>query len=428
MNVFLTGACGFIGGAVLHALVLRGHRVTCLARGVAAGRLEAQGLPGVRVVRGEFTRPEEWLRHVAGHDVAINCVGILRESRRSPFVEVHRRTPFALFEAASNLGLQKVIQISAAGAVPEAKTRYHHTKWCADQRLMELDAPYVIFRPSVVYGAGGQSTELFLTLAALPILPVPGDGEYRLQPIHVDDLVRAILIAVEDPETRDLVVEAGGAAPLSFRQLLEELARWLGRRDTLYFVPIPWPVVGIVAWFTELLGGNGPITRDEATMLRQGNTTDNGPFVEAFGFEPVSFPAGLARMPCTEATRWRAGLAPLRTLLRLALAFVWIYTGIVSAFMYPAAESLQMLARTGLHGLVAWMALYAASLLDFVLGAATALRFRLRLVGWIQIAVIVTYTLILSFRMPELWIHPFGALSKNAVLLVATLILIALED
>lgn len=428
MYIFLTGATGFIGGAVLRALLLRGHTVTCLVRGRSADQLEAQELHGVRVVRGEFIRPETWVRHVAGHDAVINCVGMIRESKRAPFVEVHRRAPIALFEAASNAGVSKVIQVSAAGADAHAPSRYSRSKWGADQRLVEIGIPYVIFRPSIVYGSESYSMRLFLAMAAQPITPVPGDGEYQLQPIHVDDLVRAILIALEEPGISNITVEAGGAEPLSFNRLLDELARWLGRKKGAWKVPIPWLVMRLMARAGEFLGDRALINRDELEMLRRGNQTDNTIFFEQFGFEPVSLRTGLARISRSEEVRWRAGLAFLRLPLRLAIAFVWIYTGIISAFVYPVEDSLKMLERTGLTGIMASLALYSASLVDSVLGLALLFGLRIRLVGWLQLLVMVGYTVILSFSMPELWLHPFGALSKNIVFLMATLVLMALED
>ena len=163
-------------------------------------------------------------------------------------------------------------------------------------------------------------------------------------------------------------------------------------------------------------------------MLRRGNQTDNTIFFEQFGFEPVSLRTGLARISRSDEVRWRAGLAFLRLPLRLAIAFVWIYTGIISAFVYPVEDSLQMLERTGLTGITASLALYGASLVDAVLGLALLFGLRIRLVAWLQLLVMVGYTVILSFRMPELWLHPFGALSKNVVFLMATLVLMALED
>src|SRR5947207_2157255 len=138
MRIFLTGATGFIGGHLLRAMVERGHEVTCLARGSGARQLEAMALAGVRVVTGEFTRPDEGLAEIAGHDAVVNTVGIIREAGKSSFRAVHTDGPIALFEAAARAGVRKLVQLSALGAAPEADTGFLRSKGAADRRLSEL--------------------------------------------------------------------------------------------------------------------------------------------------------------------------------------------------------------------------------------------------------------------------------------------------
>jgi uncharacterized protein YbjT (DUF2867 family) len=174
MRIFMTGATGFVGGHLLRALSARGHDVTCLARGAGARRIEAMALPGVRVVEGEFTRPEAWLELVAGHDAVVNTVGIIREASGATFATVHTEAPIALFEAAARAGARKIVQLSAMGADEAAVSRYHRSKHAADLRLAELGVPFVVVRPSLVYGPGDHSMTFFLSLAALPITPIPG--------------------------------------------------------------------------------------------------------------------------------------------------------------------------------------------------------------------------------------------------------------
>lgn len=386
MRVFLTGATGFIGDHLLEALVAREHEVTCLARGGGAARLEAMALPGVRVVRGEFTRPEEWLGEIAGHDAVVNTVGIIRETGRSKFKVLHADAPVALFEAAARGGIRKIVQLSALGAAPEADTAFLRSKGAADRRLAELGVPYVVVRPSLVYGPGDHSMTYFLSLAALPVTPIPGDGQYRVQPVHVDDLVRALVQAVERDDLAAITVDAGGRAPLIFDAMFDVLARWLGRPNGARKLHVPRALVQWVAAATDALGGRGPINPEELRLLERGNVADNGPFIREFGFEPVAFEAGMARRPRTEAIEWHARLTHLRVPLRLSIAFIWLWTGFVSAFVYPEWESLAMLARVGITGAVAPVILYGISLFEIALGVATAAGYRIRLLGMIQLA------------------------------------------
>jgi uncharacterized protein YbjT (DUF2867 family) len=176
MRVFLTGASGFLGGHILRALAARGHAVTCLLRAGSAQRIEEMKLPGVSVCPGDFTEPAGWQHALAGHDAVINSVGIIRETRAASFAKVHRDAPIALFEAAQRAGVKKIVQISACGADDAASSEYHLTKRAADRRLAELGVPFVVLRPSLVYGPQDHSMTFFASLAALPVTLVPDDG------------------------------------------------------------------------------------------------------------------------------------------------------------------------------------------------------------------------------------------------------------
>jgi NADH dehydrogenase len=205
---------------------------------------------------------------------------------------VHTAAPLALFAAAADAGVRKIVQISALGADEQARSRYHRSKRVADRRLAELGVPSVVLRPSIVYGPGDHSMRLFARLAALPITPVPGDGQYQLQPVHVNDLARAVVTAVERTDLHTLTVDVGGAQALTFAAILDTLARQQDKQGGARILPIPWPLMRLVAALTDLLGV-GPITREELGMLRRGNTADIAPFVAAFGFVPLPFEEGI---------------------------------------------------------------------------------------------------------------------------------------
>ena len=425
MRVFLTGASGFIGMAILRELVRSGYDVTCLAREKSKAKIEALGLPGVTVLAGDFTRIGNWQELIRNHDVVINSVGIIRETPNSRFEDVHTKAPVALFEAAKEVGVSKIIQISALGADDEAGSRYHLSKREADQHLTKLGVPYVILRPSFVYGPNDHSVTFFQSLAALPITLVPGDGQYQVQPVFIDDLVRAVVLSIEKQELSDVTIDVGGKTAITFDELLDTLARNLEKRQAQK-VHVPWWIMKAGANLTDLLG-RGPINNEELGMLRRGNSCDITPFVERFGFEPIAFQTGVARKSLNRADRWYARLTHLQIPLRLTVAFIWLATGIISAFV-STEMGFQLLRDIGITGTPATVALYGTSWFEIAIGLATAVGWRVRLMGWIQILLILGFTLILSLTDPaNWWLHPFGPLTKNIPLLGATLVMLAME-
>ncbi|HEU5439431.1 MAG TPA: NAD-dependent epimerase/dehydratase family protein [Ktedonobacterales bacterium] len=300
MRIFLAGATGFIGSHTLRALTARGHQVTCLVR--RSGRSSAEwehvtrrlaAIPGTQVAVGDWTNAATWCDAVAGHDAVVNAVGIIRETRRARFDVVQTSAPIALFEAAAKAAACKIVQLSALGADTGARSAFHRSKRAADEHLARLGVPYVVLRPSFVYGPGDHSMAFFARLARWPLAPVPGDGRTLLQPVYVADLVSAIVQAVERDDLAAQVVDVGGAQVLTFAALLDCLARAEGKTRGARKLHIAWPLVALAAAGTDLLGGHGPITRDELGMLRRAMPVDLAPFVALFGFVPRPFSEGV---------------------------------------------------------------------------------------------------------------------------------------
>ncbi|MDB5757999.1 MAG: dehydrogenase [Burkholderia sp.] len=423
--ILLTGASGFIGRHLADALVRDGHEVVCAVRDPA--RMHDQRF---RYVAVDFLRDVDaasWLPRLAGIDVVINAVGILREHGSQTFDAIHSRTPRALFAACVQAGVHRVVQISALGADEQAVSRYHLSKKEADDYLASLPLRFVIVQPSLIYGQGGTSAKLFSTLATLPLIMLPGDGRQQVQPVHIDDLVTAIRLMVERdmaPATRLPVV---GPEPMSMRTFIATLRQAMGA-GRARFMPIPLALVRIAAAAGRLLPG-ALLDPETLAMLERGNTGDAAPLTALLGHAPRPV-RHFIEAPQAASLRLKAKLNWLLPMLRLTVALVWILTGIVSLGLYPVDESYALLARTGIVGWLAPVMLYGAALLDLGFGIATlALPVRRRRWLWIaQLAVIGFYTVIISFRLPEFWLHPYGPLSKNLPMLGAILLLLELED
>ncbi len=114
---------------------------------------------------------------------------------------------------------------------------------------------------------------------------------------------------------------------------------------------------------------------------------------------------------------------PLHLLLRLALAFIWIWTGVVVLFLAPIEDSLALMAPLGLPENVAIAVIWIVAILELGLGAALVANWRVREIALIQMALIAAFTLIITLFLPEQWLHPFGPVSKNIPLLAATYVL-----
>ena len=379
----------------------------------------------MRAVAADFTRdfePDVWLPRLHGVDVVINAVGIIREQGTQTFDAIHTRAACALFAACARSGVRLVIQISALGADEHARSRYHLSKKRADDFLSALPLHSVIVQPSVVFGPGGGSARLFSMLSSLPLIGLPGRGGQQMQPVHVDDVAAAIVALLEHPLPSGSRLPVVGPEAMSLRAYLLALRQALGL-GRAFFVPMPMPAMWLAASAGKWLPGS-LLEPETLQMLERGNVADPAPITALLGRAPRPVQHFFTDPP---AARLRAQLDWLLPLLRASIALVWIVTGIVSLGLYPVADSYALLARVGITGALAPLMLYGAALLDLVFGIATLCLKRRYLLWLAQIVVIVFYTAIISWRMSDFWLHPYGPLLKNLPMLAAILLLLELE-
>src|SRR5688572_6274915 len=355
MNIYLTGASGFIGQGLMRSLDKRGHAVICgMHRSLPT--LESASCAGMETVDfAADTEPAAWMKRLRGVDVVVNAVGLIREREKQRFDALHTYAPIALFTAAVSAGCRRIVQISALGADEHARSRYHLSKKAADDFLATLPVDWVIARPSLVFGPGGQSARLFTMLASLPWIPVPGRGEFEVQPIHVDDLVEAIVALIEAPTSQRRVVPLVGPHPLSFEEFLAELRRAMELSPTR-FIRVPRTLMRLAARLLGYMRGS-VLDRETLEMLFRGNSADVSATRELLGREPRQVQAFLPRGTAS-LERSAAQLRWLLPILRWSVGLVWIATGVVSIWFYPDAESYALLARTGITGRWAPIALY----------------------------------------------------------------------
>lgn len=423
MVVFLTGASGFIGKRLAAALAAAGHEVVRAQRGDAPG-------PG-RAVHVDFVRDvhaDVWLPRLSGVDAVINAAGILRETDATTFEQVHTLAPIALFDACARQGIAVVVQISALGADGGAASRYHLSKKAADDHLASLPVRGYIVQPSLVYGRGGTSAQLFDTLAAMPVILVPGDGAQRVQPVHVADLVDVVRAMIEDSaaaSTRVVRVPVVGPEALRLSDFLARLRSAL-RLPRAPIVAVPMTLVRLAARINDMTR-RGLLDSETLGMLERGNTGDAGHTQRWLRRAPRAVEQFIADEHVRDA-RMAALLGWLLPVLRASVAVVWIVTGVISLGLYPTSESYALLARVGVTGVIAPPVLYGAAVLDLALGAGVVLLRRRRWLWLVQIAVMLGYTALITWKLPEFWLHPYGPLLKNVPMLAAIWLLFTLEE
>ncbi len=293
MKVFLTGGTGFMGSEVLRQLVVAGHSVRALIREGSEDKLMSAG--NVEVYPGDVTDSSSLVGALDGCDAVIHLVGIIREfpGRGVTFKKIHVEGTGNMLEAAEEQGVQRFLHMSANGTREQGIAAYHRTKWQAEKLVCNSTLDWTIFRPSVIFGPGSEFVDMLAELIRrIPVVPVIGDGQYRMQPVTVEQVAASFINALEMPETIGEIYHLGGGESYSYDEILDLTAQAMGRKRV---AKLHQPLFVIKPMIRLMQGSEHfPITSDQLTMLIEGNVCDIGDWVQAFGLEPVSYAEGVA--------------------------------------------------------------------------------------------------------------------------------------
>ncbi len=294
-RVFLTGATGFVGHALLQRLCAAGHVVRCLVRRGSETELRGQG--AIARIEGDVVTRQGLDEGMAGCDTVIHLVGIIREHPASgvTFERVHPQATMNVLAAARTAGIRRYVHMSALGARPDAAARYHRSKWAAEEAVRASGLDWTIFRPSIIYGRGdGFVTLLASMVRRLPVVPVIGSGRQRLQPIPVEQVAAGFVGALDRPATVNRTYEVGGPDAVTMVDLLDAIGHALGRRRVRK-ISVPVGAMRPMARVLHPVPGF-PVTPDQLLMLGEDSVCDARPFFETFELEPVPLAVGLERM------------------------------------------------------------------------------------------------------------------------------------
>jgi NADH dehydrogenase len=302
------GGSGFVGSQVVQDLARRGWRIrVAVRRPDRAWRLQTSGHVGqIQAVRCDATDPAQVEAALHGADAAINLIGILYESGARSFEAMHVDAARNIAAACAAAGIDRLVHVSAIGANPESDSKYARTKAAGEMAVREARPDAVVIRPSIVFGAGDSFLNRFAAMASMaPALPLIGGGRTRFQPVHVGDVARAIVRAVERPDAAGRTFELGGPEVLTFEDILKLILRETRRRNGL--VPLPFfaaRAIGSLAQLTSVVGVAPVLTRDQVVLLESDNVVASG--VEGLAELGVE-PTGVEAIAPSYLWRYRRG-------------------------------------------------------------------------------------------------------------------------
>jgi len=290
-SVLILGGSGFVGRALCEQLTRRlgaDVRITVPTRRLPHAK-ELQSLPGVTVVQADVFHDLPAL--VQGQDAVVNLVAILQGSMAA-FEHVHVELPKRIATA----GVGRLVHVSALGVAEHAPSRYLRSK-AAGEAVLQVatqtcDLDLTLVRPSLVFGEGDKSVNLFAKLQGFfPLLPL-GGADARLQPVWVQDLARALVETLLRREAIGQTYEIAGPRALTLAELVQLAGRVAGHERPV--LPLPHALAALQAFFMECLPGEPLLSRDNLASLSVPNVPSGSlPGLAELGIRPASLEAVL---------------------------------------------------------------------------------------------------------------------------------------
>jgi uncharacterized protein YbjT (DUF2867 family) len=307
-NFLVVGGSGFVGRHLVAALAARGARVTVPTRRRERAKHLIM-LPTVDVVEADLRAPGALAGLAAGRDAVVNLAGILHGPGFKP---THVELAQAVVNACHSAGVKRLLHMSALGADPAAPSEYLRSKGLGERAVLaadDLDA--TVFRPSVIFGPDDQFLNQFALLSSLSLVLALPRADARFQPVHVGDVVKVMLAALDSPApssgTAGQRYDLCGPRECTLRELVEFVCAVTGRKRLV--IGLPDSLAYLQAWAMELLPVK-LLSRDNLLSMQVPSVCD---CAFPFGIQPValedSAPAWLAPSGPRERypqLRWKA--------------------------------------------------------------------------------------------------------------------------
>ena len=270
-TIAIFGAGGFLGRHLMRELTKSEYRVKVGTRSPhLKGYLKTLGNPGtVALFKTNIFNTDDLKKVLINCDLVINLVGILYETRKQKFSQMHSHFPYMLAKLCNESRIKNLVHISALGVKNNHSSKYMQSKLQGEKNIQEAFKPSIILRPSVVFGPEDKFFNTFASLAQFsPALPLIGGGKTKFSPIYVGDVAKAIVKSLELNNSTPKIYELGGPENYSFKELMNILLTHIKKKR--FLLPISFNLAKFQSYFLQTFP-NPLLTPDQVELLKYDN-------------------------------------------------------------------------------------------------------------------------------------------------------------
>ncbi|MBN8438689.1 MAG: NAD(P)H-binding protein [Candidatus Accumulibacter sp.] len=279
MKVLVTGGTGFTGSRLIPLLLKNGIQVRALVR-PTSDRSALSALT-VEWAAGDLSDTQALISALRGVDALVNIASLGFGHAES------------ILKSMKEAGVKRGIFISTTAIFTQLNASSKSIRLAAEEAIQASGLEYTILRPTMIYGSPRDRNmwRLIRLLRITPIMPIFGDGESLQQPIFVDDVAQAVLLALQNNVTIRKSYNIAGKDPLTYNQVIDTVASELGKRVLKMHLPYK-PIVSALQ-FTEWMRLRLPIKAEQVLRLNEDKSFSYEEAKRDFGFTPRGFEEGI---------------------------------------------------------------------------------------------------------------------------------------
>ena len=250
MRVAITGGTGFVGRHLARRLVERGNEVVVRARGADRRDPSVYEMAGAKFVAADMSEVATLEAAFAGCEAVAHCAGINREIDSQTYERVHLAGTRNVCEAARRAGVRKLLYLSFLRARPNCGSKYHESKFAAEEIVRGSGLDYTIFKAGVIYGRGDHMLDhLSHALYTIPVFALVGFKQQPVRPLAVEDLTRVMDAALSDGRMSRKTFAITGPEEMTLGEAVRRVAAVIGKRRAMFRLPLAFHYA--LAWAAE---------------------------------------------------------------------------------------------------------------------------------------------------------------------------------